>query len=332
VHYSDTITYGAIMRYSTQKSLIFLITLASCLYSYSVDIYLSAISSFLDNYTRPITILEVGLTSADYALELASKYKGTYALLLMKDSQQIVDRVREKSYHNVMVLNPKKISAHSFFMLSRCEHIDVVLVHKDIYSALSKNEWQPALDALLTVGDYTFIEITPKHAFLCKKYMDNKLTYVKQRQEDTLLLYTYQKKGLDIPRWTARTIPVSPTPRYTITSNFNQKLLHKDTVDQPIKWIPGLNLKTFVMLRGIYPTDTIIAHQLRNMTHSLPYHNDLTIGNIIIQGETLVPIDFNDKRRNANMYKWLRRALRLFNGDNSRLKNPAKRVEQYAKT
>lgn len=316
------------MIYRIQKFILALLIVAKCIGTPPKP-NTQLIESLIKKYNRPITVLEIGQDSIDYLFPIASKYNIAGVGILLGDPRNAITQIYNKKYKNIVVLNPKKFDYNSIGMLSRCEYFDVVIIH-DIYP-LIKKEKKNSIDELLSLGNYTFIELPATHIFWLGKDKDKQLIARRAYENTAFSLYNYDKPGLDIPRWTRRKIPVSISPRYPIISNFNEKYFTKEQVSDPIPWLPGINLKTFVMLRGLYPDDKIIRDQLLVMESTLPYHNDLIIGNIIIQGDKIIPIDFNDKRRSANMHKCLIRAIELFNSDNSRLKDPEKRMEKYSK-
>ena len=56
---------------------------------------------------------------------------------------------------------------------------------------------------------------------------------------------------------------------------------------------------TFVMLSGVYPTDSMIRSRISSFKTSCLMHNDLVIGNMIVRGDELILIDFDDARRSS---------------------------------
>jgi len=115
-------------------------------------------------------------------------------------------------------------------------------------------------------------------------------------QQNTAWYYfAGNKKGLDIARWDVKA-PESSTPRYEIISTFTEKMLRKGSFNST--WHPGINLMTGLHL-GFYYLK----------------HNDLVIGNFIMTGKTIVPIDFNDPRRNIDSRVCVHAAVALLKED-----------------
>lgn len=118
-------------------------------------------------------------------------------------------------------------------------------------------------------------------------------------------------------------------PRYRVISNFKEKFFDKDALDKPLRWVDGINLITFALLKGVYPTDKMIRQQIIKAEKTHSQHNDLVLGNFILQGDRLIPIDVNDKRRDANLNKCIKAALRAFKEGNTRHKNPQQWIRAY---
>ena len=86
---------------------------------------------------------------------------------------------------------------------------------------------------------------------------------------------------------------------------------------------------TFTMLYGVYPNDTQIRREIRRLRKTCSEHNDFVIGNIILQGNRLIPIDFSDNRRDADFYDCVEAALNAFKRGNNRLEDPREWIGEY---
>jgi len=58
------------------------------------------------------------------------------------------------------------------------------------------------------------------------------------------------------------------------------------------RWEPGINLVTFLMYDGAYPTRKEIKIALKTLKNRI--HNDWTVNNMILQGKKLKLVDWND--------------------------------------
>ncbi len=290
------------------------------------------IKELLNKYHRPITVLEIGVDSVYYAFDIAKEYDCTSVIMYVDKLHDHKQYAKVQDFENVVIVNPQNVTHDMLQTVTRCEHFDVVIVH-GVPEQLKKDHilrrgYQRTLDLIMKLGDFTFIQTkgrSRKVASYCQSNGKNLVHGLK----GTLYGFQTPKKGLDIARWNYRHLPMQETPRYPIDSNFTEKKYYKNFAEQGIPWLKGMNLVTFVMLRGLYPTNMMISRQIEEMKKSK--HNDAIIGNMIVQGgNTVTLIDVGDPRYNANLERLLNAALSVFKGnDSSRLKNPLQTMLQY---
>lgn len=280
--------------------------------------HLDLINNFIANYKRDVTILEIA-NSPTHGLELVANKKNTVISICLKNCDSQLPRI--KKLNNFTLLSPYQFALPELEMLGRCEHFDLLVVH-DLENLIAENICS-YIELIIKLADNCFIVADAKYKSIIRYLKNRKFKQISER----LFFISQPKLGLDVPRWRLKPLATSATPRYFVESNFEVKKFHKSGAE-PQNWIPGINLKTFVMLRGIHPDNNIIYKQLLNFKQNNPHHNDLVIGNLILQGTKIIAIDFNDKRRNANMDRLLARALNLFD-NNLRLRNPTKAINKY---
>ena len=151
--------------------------------------------------------------------------------------------------------------------------------------------------------------------------------------QGSTIFYSYKKKTqLERARFTQTFKPSEARPTYRITSDFSTKSFSKGPLFKPTPWIHGINMVTFVMCSGVYPTDVMIRKRIAALRNAHLEHNDLVIGNIIMQGDKLIPIDFNDTRRSGNSVSCIAAALQAFHEGNRRLKDPTRWINDYYKS
>lgn len=273
-------------------------------------------------YKRKFMVLEIGAQQTPYIFELAKNRNAVCVALLVEGGQQnSVHSVVSNGYHNIMILAPHKIAHKELETLGKCEHFDIVIVH-DCLDYLNFNALR-TVDALLSLGDHCFIAHTA-HDLLPHLYKKSKCI----KTDHFVAIYT-PKSYLDLARFTQKVQGKSKIKKYKIKSSFTQKIFTKTTKKQPTLWIEGLNLVTFAMLKGIYPADARIRQEIKRIEKFYPEHNDLVLGNIIVQGDSLVPIDMADQRRNADLKHCVTAALGSFKAGNKRLVNPEKWIKNY---
>jgi len=284
--------------------------------------HMQAITAILSKYQREYTLLELGKESCLYIPSLPFQPQMIGLALIAQANADKEIRTLCPPYHSsVSIMTPPNLTIHMIDLLSRCEHFDVVIVH-DLSSYL-KVPYRQLLSVILSLGD---------HVFICaeSKEFDE---FLKQSRQLALVsegLYVSHvpKKGLDLARYTQVKDRASQ-PRYDVQSTYTHKYFYKPGLEKPLPWIHGINLVTFCMLHGIYPDDMTIRNQLRSMRVHCEDHNDLVLGNFILQGTRLFPIDTKDTRRYADPYKLLDIAVHVFNRGNTRLQNPQTWIDAY---
>lgn len=283
------------------------------------------INKLLSSFSRPITVLEMGFDTIVYTHKITHNRAATYVLLLLKNGQKVHEEIM-KDRENSIILNPSTLTLHELKTLGRCEHFDVVIVHE--LPRLVQGNSEETLKAVLKLGDYIFIkddsglhELLERYA---QKIPESKIIVISPAE--ILYLFAMHKAGLDIARWNHAKKPDLESPRYPIKSTFTEKKLYKKNVRNAQEWKRGINLMTFIMLHGIKPDNSVIRKNLKRMKGL--DHNDLVIGNMIVQGDTIALIDFNDSRRHADPKKCLKAALGLFK-HRDRLKDPLRAVSEY---
>jgi hypothetical protein len=283
-----------------------------------------AVSETVEKYHRHITYLEIG---AEFPLCCKRPFKGTVVQVLMMTDGISHDLMKMVSHsgHKLTLLAPNPLTHDMLTTLTRCEHFDVVVVHD--LSPLELGAYPKLVNTLKNLGDHVFIEAKSPQTRM--DLLRSSLESVASKQEAELFVSHKPKKGLDIARYTQKGRTVAEKPRYQIESTFSKKTFFKKNLTHPLKWIEGINLITFAMFKGRYPDDEMIRSQIVDMQSTHKNHNDFVLGNIIVQGDRLIVIDMDDKRRDADFTICLTAALQAFSVDNIRLSNPEKWIYSY---
>lgn len=287
-----------------KKNLLYLVVLCSSLRGQ----YFDSLSKIIDRFSRPITFLEVG----------AVEYASVFAEVKSVASCALIAGTRCELSPQLTLLAPDHISLDHLNKLAQCEHIDVVLMH-DI-SRYLRVPLASYVGTVINSGEHVFIEATNP---ALQKVLAS--CSVLKKLSDTLFYGYRPKEYLSYARFSARTPSAT---QYRVVSTYQEKWLMKDGAQQRQPWIPGINLVTFVMLQGRQPTNNSILHQIGFFKKRYRTHTDLVLGNIIVQGESLHPIDDGDGRRSASSKKCLDMALRAFK-DKSRFVDPEQWLSRY---
>lgn len=240
--------------------------------------------------SREITVLELGAHAQGWAFELEEKY-GAHVSSVMVDHNEhlgsLFQRCVEQNVNNIVLLGPD-ITPDELQHMSECEHFDIVIVHDSFLNSITFNR-QKTLDAILNMGDYiVFNDLPPL-------YRNYKVVKKNGIYLGSFYVFDMHKKYLERSAWPKK---YARWHEFAIKSSFKEKKLYKRWSVFGSDWIKGINLLTAKELRIKYPTHLLIRAAIQCYAHTK--HNDLWIGNMVIQGKTVKLIDFKDKRRRAN--------------------------------
>ena len=266
-----------------------------------------AIHSLLSRYSRSITILEITQkNSMCYSLDIARHYpQATCVVVAHGRTDSVADILEQHAITNLVLLDPPALDTYSIDMLGKCEHFDVVIVH-DV-EALDQKNVIPMLRLLLKLGDHIFID-SAASLRIPEGTLSQQSEVVATHAGRSFLYFEVLKSNLLLPRWSIR--GNAPFKHYEVMSNFHEKKLYKRATKTTSHWIPGINLLTFIMLQGLYPTNKMIRKHLKSFKDI--DHNDLVLGNMVVQGASVVPIDFRDRRRNIHPEVCIKAAKKVF--------------------
>jgi len=267
----------------------------ACMQRYAV------IKNILDTYQRPITVIDLNPQYGYFSFKIAQDYRAT--CVMVSPEPYLKQLCALNSDINTILLLQKDINCAELKRLGECEHFDVVLAFD--YINWFTPQWQETVDAIFSLGQTIVIE-TPftthdtwaqSHNQLINQYLTEKgaqhvhtTKLMEQELSANIYVVTQDKKSLTRTHWTR----AHKTQEYRIESSYQEKFLCKYPLWNKSPWHKGINLLTFKMLNGVYPTQETIAKQIHNL--DAQQHNDLNISNVIIQGNTLMPIDCDDQR------------------------------------
>lgn len=267
------------------------------------------INDFLSQYNRPFTMLDIGAGQGDISFRAAAEYPESVFVMTEGKSQLLGLCKASASLSNIIFLNTD-LTLQDAQRLSECEHFDVVLILNGVHRFGAA--WKEFADIILNMGSYVIIEMSSQDAGGASalsgargreiaSYLASKgaqvLGQVPQRASEkmtTLYLLSPQKKFLKRKMWL---MPLLEQKTHMVEADFNQKRLCKRSKDtlrpyQISDWIPGINLVTFKMCHGAYPTADMLKILLPTVRDT--GHNDWLINNMVLQGNVLQLIDFKD--------------------------------------
>ncbi|MCF7806788.1 MAG: hypothetical protein K9M07_02850 [Simkaniaceae bacterium] len=274
------------------------------------------ISSYLDRFERPFTLIEFGASQGYVSLRSAYDFPNSVCVIsLALHRHQVVFEehlysiCEENNACENLILLAEPLSLDKIYHLADCEHFDIAFLPHIIEDY--QNQWKSYLEAICRLTSAVIISIPKEGSFPhYSKYKRDLLGFLKSRQaveigqnsngEVSLFILHANPEYLKRKSWV---LPEMGEKSHRIISNFETKWLMKKESDmngqkQMTNWEPGINLITFKMLRGIYPEKEKLKKELKRLQSI--FHTDWMINNMIIQGNSLILIDHDDPRRDRN--------------------------------
>lgn len=268
-----------------------------------------AIKNIVDLYKRPVTVLDLGAAEGYMTFRLAHDFPESTFVMLEGNSQDLLKLCELNNKKNVIYLN-KFMSVAELKLLADCEHFDIIICLNVLHHF--KQNWKPALDNLLQLGEKIIIEVPPPHSatvydeeinktlsnicskIICKvpRWSNTNLeanTYLIERKKEFLFSTFYGNYY---------TNPVHKRT-YKIISDYTQKYLAKyagsgELVSKTV-YYPGINFMTFKELNGIFPNKKVLISALEQLIGV--QHNECAPYNLVIQGGKIIPIDTQDREQ-----------------------------------
>ncbi len=281
------------------------------------------VNSVFRKYSRPFSVLDIGAAQGYFSFRGAKEYPNS-VFVMLEGSNPSYPMISEQlsslcdlnsEVDNVIWLN-RSIDPADLKKISSCEHFDVILLLNILHWFPS--DWQRIIESCNKMAHVVIIEVPPLeegslpeeqiqvrsgiHQYLCKR-ASQKINGV-PRHRSPHLNTTYYICENDKEFYLEKTTLLHPAygdRKHSIRCNYDSKKLFKCDVIPPYieynsNWIPGINLLTFLMMNGSWPTRSSIIK-------FLPYdntHMDWMPNNMVLSGNKLNLIDKNDKKNEKN--------------------------------
>ncbi len=241
------------------------------------------IKPILERYKRPITVLDLGAGQGYFTFRIANDFASTCIMSEDNDgSSRRADQLLELCHlnshlQNIVLLN-KRMSLKELEKLADCEHFDVVLAFD--YIDHENCNWKQTVNAILRLGDNIFIQ-TPWSNVSSENMAKRKVVEYFAKQSGKLILQTpcaYEPKMEEQMFWLQRNksglrckcfawkSKDSYMDLFRIKSSYTQKTFLKKGHSSGPEWKKGINLVTFLMLNGTYPTKEDIKQSVAKLT------------------------------------------------------------------
>jgi len=291
-----------------------------------------------EKYNRPFTILDIGANFGYYSIRAATEYGATAVMVESEDNEvrTLMDLCNQNKCKDKLTVLQTRLDLYKLKEISKCEHFDVILALNVIHH-FNNEEILEVCETFTKLGDNLILETPPaedlgacgqnnlkfivdyfsyKGGFKLgefKRHTSNTVSEMVWFKTDRKTLewpyYEYEKlftnKNLDIERLKNRSVKGA---KISLDSDFNKKKILNPRKEERLDWIPGINLKTFIKLNGIYPDFYNLIEKIKTRDIQTDYkwddsNNDLITHNFILNGTDLYLIDFDDKFIDSKIYK-----------------------------
>lgn len=289
--------------------------------------YTAIKNQLLDLYKRPFTVLDLGAAEGYFSARIAADFPSSTVVAV--DQNENLDAVSVLSNSPFIHLNTK-LSVRQLYLLSQCEHFDVVLCQNVLHHF--GPVYAQAFQYIRALGDWLVIETPPPaDKGACGQVVTHQIAdlihfssvgvlceteshVTSNVYRNTYVLMGLGQNTLHRSYWS---VPDGvPFGRVYTVSTFKTKTYHNVRKGEVRDWVPGINLDTYLNLKGQYPPIEHLYTQIQN--YPLPYphnHGDIAPWNFILtrdeKSNSIAPhlIDYNDPRTNLNDKKQLQATL-----------------------
>lgn len=285
-----------------------------------------SIKPVFNKFNRPFTILDIGANFGYYSIRAATEYNSTSVMIENKDDEtkKLIELCDKNDCRSKLTVLQTSMDLHKLKELSKCEHFDVVLALNVIHHF--ENEDMTELCKVFTeLGDNLILETPPvEDEGACgQDRLQPIYDYFKDREsiklgeferhtsnvKSDILWFKTPKTELKWPYFDYEKLfddkrldveTLKNRGSNTIDSNFDNKIIYSPRREEVRTWIPGINLKTFLKLNGVYPFTKRIIDKLKTKDIQGDYkwdnsNNDLVTHNFILNGHDLHIIDYDDE-------------------------------------
>lgn len=279
------------------------------------------VNSIFSRYERPITVLDIGAAQGYFSFRGAEMYPESVFVMLEGSnpaypaiSKQLASICELNSHLNNIIWFDTQIIPKNIQALASCEHFDVILLLNILH--WFPEDWKTLLDAALKMSHLTVIELPPWEENLPTAVKDLRFnihrylnTIAKEviegvpRHNDMAFhtkFYIVENRGnLQIEKNTLLH-PLNKTRKHIVSCDYKSKTFYKEDCNPPFKtvindWIHGVNLITYLMFNGAFPSRATIAQYLPIDIE----HRDWMPNNMILGGRHIFLIDKNDSQNDA---------------------------------
>ncbi len=263
------------------------------------------IEQMLTQFLRPFTFLEVGVSEECFSLRAAPSYPNGVFVIWQGDSALLSTVLIPGCPLNNVIWLKRNIHAKEVENLSLCEHVDVSFLCNNLPQF--KDKWEVVLDSFVKMS-YVVIVALPS--------CDQQLSHAEREWLPVInhhlsliatriiapsplsaapVYYVIQNPSLCSWTWTTLEDPDFGDQSYSISCGFENKRVFQQNCRWPCSWdwAPGINLITFLMMNGAFPSREEIVQLMPPNCNPL----ECILSNMMVCGKLILCRPFHDCAR-----------------------------------
>ena len=288
------------------------------------------IFKFCKKFNRPISVLDLGAAEGYFTFRLAEDFSGVFIAVESNPERKLLELCIKNNNRKVLLLD-KQMNLKNLKNLKEVQHFDIVLALNIIHHF--DEPFQDVLDTLVSMSSFCFMEhpnpleddstknfqrlekeklnLDSFEPVLLNKNESGLGNAFNQKLERNLwLLKNTQSKTID-RGWRGASKyddEFGPGNHISIKSDFDNIDVDYGLRDEKRTWVQGIDLRTFLENNGVYPTNDEVLDLIDNL--KIDNAKDLGPHNLILDGESLLPIDQHDKLDDVNTKEKLKDFLK----------------------
>lgn len=280
----------------TRLSSLFLFAIIA-LFPLRADDKYETLCHYLNQFSRPFSLCELSPSGLQpYAFRIAASYPSE--IVFHKEGQGFLELCKYKSALKNIVLLTRPLNTERLQLLTECEHFDISLLLN--FFDETAHQSIEELELVLHLAWLNFIEIK---SWVASPWREKAIQFLEskgakriyQSEESSLYLYVQTSAALKRKYWIRQPLP----PLYPLIVSYDKKWLIKPIGEEfggdiKVPWISGINLVTYKMMEGKYPSKELLTKWFTDLKKVET--SDWVMHNMIVTGSALHFIDTLDPR------------------------------------
>ena len=250
-----------------------------------------------ERFDRPFTVLDIGANLGYYSLRLAEDFDCT-VLAVEGQVAPYFSTVLNKNQNPRVLATNRNMSLADLQTLADVEHFDLVLGLSVTHHFDAS--YVDVLEQIRRLGFVTILELPTEDNACGQKSVQD--TFIPDDGE-VLAWHKSHLNGPERPmvllhdenRKLSRSYWGSPIDECGVTIETTYGAKTKTIRGETSDWVRGINLETWLRLGPLFPSRDWVVKLLEGARPTKP-HGDLKTHNVILQGDAVQVIDWNDPR------------------------------------